>query len=241
MNFREGGGMMEGKTTTTTVLARGRSDHPATWALGSLFERVASGTETGGAFALSLVTQPGGTATPLHVHSAEAEAFFLLDGTMTYRAGEQTHQLGHGSFIYLPSGVPHAFRVTGTSPARFLAIAAPGRLMDLYDEVGGPRTGSSCRTPTTSRCRPRSDAGWRQLQATASRLSARRCPSKSRSRSRPSCPAALAAGHEGCREPASQSPTADARHPKASARTPRARSRQAQTSVHCGQPARGWP
>jgi quercetin dioxygenase-like cupin family protein len=130
--------MMEGKTTTTTVLARGRRDHPATWALGSLFERVASGSETGGAFALSLVTQPAGTATPLHVHSAEAEAFFLLDGTMTYRAGEQTHQLSHGSFIYLPAGVPHAFRITGTSPARFLAIAAPGRLMDLYDDVGRP-------------------------------------------------------------------------------------------------------
>ncbi len=129
---------MNGQTRTTTSLVRDSGEGRATWALGSLFERVASGAETGGAFDLSLVTQPAGTATPLHVHAGEAEAFYLLDGTMTYRAGEQTHKLTQGSFIYLPSGVPHAFRVTGTSPVRFLAIAAPGGLMDLYDEAGRP-------------------------------------------------------------------------------------------------------
>jgi uncharacterized cupin superfamily protein len=49
--------------------------------MGSLFERLASAAETFGAFDVSLVTQPPGVATPLHVHTREAEAFFLLDGT----------------------------------------------------------------------------------------------------------------------------------------------------------------
>ena len=129
---------MGNDTTTTTVLARGAAEVPATWALGSLFEQLASGAETGGTFGLSRVTQPAGTATPLHVHSREAEAFYLLDGTMTYRAGEQTYQLSPGSFIYLPAGVPHAFRVTGDTPVRFLAVVAPGGLMDMYDGVGRP-------------------------------------------------------------------------------------------------------
>jgi quercetin dioxygenase-like cupin family protein len=131
------GTAMDGQTTTT-VLVRGSDESPATWALGSLFEQVASGTETGGGFQLSRVTQPAGTATPLHAHTREAEAFYVLDGNLTYRAGEQTYQLSPGSFIYLPSGVPHAFRVTGTSPVRFLAIVVPGGLMDLYGEVGRP-------------------------------------------------------------------------------------------------------
>jgi quercetin dioxygenase-like cupin family protein len=132
------GTTMSSNTTTTTVLARGAADYPATWALGSLFEQLASGAETGGAFGLSRVTQPPGTATPLHVHSREAEAFYLLDGSMTYRAGEQDYRLSPGSFIYLPAGVPHAFRVTGDAPVSFLAVVAPGGLMDLYDEVGQP-------------------------------------------------------------------------------------------------------
>ena len=129
---------MNDQTTSTTVLMRDRTEGPATWALGSLFQQVASGAETGGAFGLAQVTQPAGTATPLHVHTREAEAFYMLDGNLTYQAGQQRHQLSPGSFIYLPAGVPHAFRVTGTSPARFLAIVAPGGLMDLYDEVGRP-------------------------------------------------------------------------------------------------------
>ena len=72
------------------ALVRGAGEGPGTWVLGSLFERLASGEETGGGFGLSLVTQPPGTATPVHVHTAEDEAFYLLDGTMTYSADGQT-------------------------------------------------------------------------------------------------------------------------------------------------------
>jgi mannose-6-phosphate isomerase-like protein (cupin superfamily) len=122
------------------VLVRASGDGPATWAIGSLFERLASAAETDGGLDVSLVTQPPGVATPLHVHTREAEAFFLLDGTMSYQAGSTLYRLSAGYFIYLPKGVPHAFRVTGTSPVRFLGLIVPGGLMDLYDEVGMPAT-----------------------------------------------------------------------------------------------------
>ena len=113
-------------------------DGPATWVMGSLFEHLLTASESAGALGVSLVTMPPGVGTPLHRHTHEAEAFYLLDGTLTYRAGEDTHHLEPGSFIYLPLGVPHAFRITGTEPARFLALTSPGGLMDLYDEVGIP-------------------------------------------------------------------------------------------------------
>lgn len=129
---------MDSSTAAPAVVVRDTGEGPATWALGSLFEQLATGAETGGAFGVTRVTQPAGTATPVHVHTREAEAFYLLDGTMTYRAGEQTYQLSPGSFIYLPTGIPHAFRVTGEAPVRFLAIVAPGGLMDMYDGVGRP-------------------------------------------------------------------------------------------------------
>ena len=120
------------------VVVRAAGEGSATWAMGSLFERLASAADTGGAFDVSLVTQPPGIATPLHVHTREAEAFYVLDGTMSYQAGDELHQLTAGSFIYLPAGIPHAFRVTGTTPIRFLGLVAPAGLMDLYDEVGIP-------------------------------------------------------------------------------------------------------
>lgn len=120
------------------VVCRHLDEGPATWAMGSLFERLLDAEESGGSLGLSLVTQPPGVAPPLHRHSHEAEAFYLLDGTMTYRAADEYFELAAGSFIHLPTGVPHAFRVTGASPVRFLSLTAPGTLMSLYDEVGIP-------------------------------------------------------------------------------------------------------
>jgi quercetin dioxygenase-like cupin family protein len=124
-------------TTTARVLHVEPGEAPATWAMNSLFERLATGRDTEGAVDLGVVTLPAGTATPLHVHSREAEAFYVLEGTMTYRAGDDTFLLRAGSFIYLPAEVPHAFRATGTG-VRFLGLTAPAGLLDLYDEVGVP-------------------------------------------------------------------------------------------------------
>ena len=131
-------GATAGAATQVVVQGPGASDGPATWAMGSLFERLVSGDDTAGAFDLSLITQPPGIATPLHVHTHEAEAFYVIEGTLTYQAGEQVHHLTAGSFIYLPAGMPHAFRITGATPVRFLGMTAPAGLMNLYDEVGLP-------------------------------------------------------------------------------------------------------
>lgn len=103
--------------------------------MGSLFESLITQQESG-SLGLSLVTQPPGVATPLHRHTREAEAFYLLDGTMTYRAGEQTFHLEAGDFLWLPEGLPHAFRVTGATPVRFLGLVDPGGLFELYEQVG---------------------------------------------------------------------------------------------------------
>ncbi|GAB3590419.1 hypothetical protein GCM10027446_05100 [Angustibacter peucedani] len=111
-----------------------------TWAMGSLFESLLAASESDGELGVSVVLQPPGTATPLHVHTHESEAFYLLEGTMTYRAGDETFHLGAGDFVYLPKAVPHAFRVTGEAPVRFVGLTVPGALLGLYDEVGVPAT-----------------------------------------------------------------------------------------------------
>jgi quercetin dioxygenase-like cupin family protein len=125
-------------TTADAVVVREPLTGRGTWAMGSLFEHLLESPPGSSRVGVALVTQPPGIATPLHRHSRECEAFYLLDGQMTYRAGTQDHELYAGCFIYLPAGVPHAFRIRGDRPARFLAIVDPGGLLHLYDEVGLP-------------------------------------------------------------------------------------------------------
>jgi mannose-6-phosphate isomerase-like protein (cupin superfamily) len=126
--------------TSDVVVVRTSGTGAPTWALGSLYEKLVSAGETGGQLGVSIVTQPPGMASPLHVHTREAEAWFILDGTMTYLAGGRLVDLAAGDFIYLPRDVPHGFRTTGSTPVRFLAMAIPGQLLDMYDQVGVPAT-----------------------------------------------------------------------------------------------------
>ena len=131
---------MSETTTPIAPIARAAGTGAVTWAMGSLFEQLLTASESGGELGVALVLQPPGIATPLHRHTRESEAFYLLEGTMTYRAGERTHHLTAGDLIYLPRGIPHAFRITGDAPVRMLALTVPGGLLSLYDEVGVPAT-----------------------------------------------------------------------------------------------------
>jgi quercetin dioxygenase-like cupin family protein len=123
---------------TSGVVMREPGAGRGTWAMMSLFEHLLESDQSDGRLGVALVTQPPGIATPLHRHTKEAEAFYLLEGRITYRAGEQDFELYDGCFMYLPQGLPHAFRIRGDEPARFLALTAPGGLLHLYDEVGIP-------------------------------------------------------------------------------------------------------
>ena len=53
-------------------------------------------------------------------------------------ADDELFEMYDGCFIYLPRGVPHAFRIRGDTPAKILAITQPAGLLHLYDEVGLP-------------------------------------------------------------------------------------------------------
>ena len=97
-------------SATDVVVSRAAGTGPATWAMGMLFERLVGAEDTGSLLGASIVTQPPGQASPLHVHTREAEAWFLLQGAMTYRAGERLVRMTAGDFIYLPRQVPHAFQ-----------------------------------------------------------------------------------------------------------------------------------
>jgi thiamine-phosphate pyrophosphorylase len=67
-----------------------------------------------------------GRASP-HVHVEHADAFYLLDGTLEFRAGEGTVRLPAGSCMAAPPLLVHGFRnpIEGTD-AHYLNLHAPG-------------------------------------------------------------------------------------------------------------------
>jgi quercetin dioxygenase-like cupin family protein len=59
-----------------------------------------------------------GFGPPLHVHSREDKAMYLLEGEIRFRQGDEEFTAGPGSWVWGPRGVPHAFQWSPKAPAR---------------------------------------------------------------------------------------------------------------------------
>ena len=59
----------------------------------------------GGAYSLvEWVSEPGIPGTPLHIHRETDEAFYVLEGTFGFRAGERTFEGSTGAFVLVAKG-----------------------------------------------------------------------------------------------------------------------------------------
>ena len=95
-------------------------------ARGSVMAFKALGAQTGGDFSLMERTLPsGGRTPPAHRHTNCSEAFFVLDGTITFWIDDSELSGGAGDFVLVPRGVAHTFGNQSPSPARLLVLHAP--------------------------------------------------------------------------------------------------------------------
>ena len=60
-----------------------------------------------------------------HVHQDEDDAFYILEGEMTFMFGEEEALAPPGTFVLVPPGVEHAFRNDHDTPVRMLNVHAP--------------------------------------------------------------------------------------------------------------------
>lgn len=110
------------------------------WFIGSFMRLKATAESTGGTFALIDEIANPGRASPPHIHHAEDEAFWIIEGEVTFTCGSATHVAGPGSCVYLPRGVEHNFHVSGDVPARMLLWISPAGLESFFKEMGEPGT-----------------------------------------------------------------------------------------------------
>jgi mannose-6-phosphate isomerase-like protein (cupin superfamily)/catechol 2,3-dioxygenase-like lactoylglutathione lyase family enzyme len=114
-----------------------RDSSRAWWFLGTLAVlRNPDGTPRTPAV-IELTVPPGGSP-PRHVHDALDDAFLVLDGEVVVRCGEQTVVARPGTYVCVPSGVEHTFRVTSPVPARMLQVHNDDSFLALIEAVGTP-------------------------------------------------------------------------------------------------------
>jgi mannose-6-phosphate isomerase-like protein (cupin superfamily) len=77
-------------------------------------------------FNLAIITfPPRRQGPPPHVHKAEDDSFYVLEGELTFVADGEEVVAGPGTFVLVPPGVEHSFENRGAETARFVNVHAP--------------------------------------------------------------------------------------------------------------------
>jgi mannose-6-phosphate isomerase-like protein (cupin superfamily) len=86
---------------------------------------------------------PGGVTSPerpiagLHVHHADDEAWYVVEGTLGFRVGDEVVEAGPGAAVLVPRGTPHTFWNARPEPARYVLVMTP-RIQSLVRELHAP-------------------------------------------------------------------------------------------------------
>jgi quercetin dioxygenase-like cupin family protein len=97
------------------------------WFFDNLVKVVLSQEEGGGLMSIVEFAGPPGDMPPLHLHRTDDEAWYVLEGEMSFFVGdEQPIRVKALELAFGSKGVPHTYRVESSEPARWLAICTPG-------------------------------------------------------------------------------------------------------------------
>lgn len=110
----------------------------ALWFLDTLMQVKLSATTTKGALAVFEQLAPPGSATPMHRHDTTDEHFYVLSGEVTFHGPNGSSRCRPGTFVTVPRGTVHGFRVTGDGPARLLVLSAPATFEQFVRAVSRP-------------------------------------------------------------------------------------------------------
>ena len=73
--------------------------------------------------------------TGLHVLKRLEETWYILDGEIEFRVGDETFEATPGACVFVPPRVPHAFANRTDTPAKFLLIMSPPGHDRYFDEL----------------------------------------------------------------------------------------------------------
>jgi quercetin dioxygenase-like cupin family protein len=79
-------------------------------------------------------TVPAGTKSWFHRHHDSDEVAYVLSGEVTFKIGDEVTVGGPGACAFMPRGVKHAWKNSGTETGRVLFLYTPAKAGALVEE-----------------------------------------------------------------------------------------------------------
>jgi quercetin dioxygenase-like cupin family protein len=97
---------------------------------------LADAKETGGAAGMvDYRMPPGYIGPPAHVHPTFDEIFFVAEGALTFRVGDDQPTADTGDTVVVPGAVPHTFANFASAAARVMIVLTPGGFESYFLEL----------------------------------------------------------------------------------------------------------
>jgi mannose-6-phosphate isomerase-like protein (cupin superfamily) len=115
------------------VVAAGQdfTGHLHSLGFSSLAFKVDPAETAGGVFIIEHRNLLPATGPALHLHLAQDEWFYIMEGVVAFQVGEKRVQLAAGDSVLAPRRIPHTFSAVG-SPAHMLIAFTPAGKMQQY-------------------------------------------------------------------------------------------------------------
>ena len=97
-----------------------------------------SGSDTDGNLAIFEQTSLSpGKGTPLHVHTAQDETFYIIEGVYKSQVGDDKYDLKTGDSIFLPRQVAHAWTQVSDKGKMTVIMQPAGKLENFFVTMAG--------------------------------------------------------------------------------------------------------
>jgi quercetin dioxygenase-like cupin family protein len=117
--------------------------------------------ESGGAVSVVDSAVPAGfPGPPLHTHDFD-EAFYVIEGELTFQVEDALVTKGPGELAFAPRNVPHTYANLSGAPARFVLVCTPAGFERYFARMAAERAGvdppewATEDWPTVTRVGPR--------------------------------------------------------------------------------------
>ena len=106
-----------------------------TFGAGDEYRYLATGDDTDDAYFLVEATVPPGGGPPFHIQTREEEAFYILEGELTFYGDDGEVSASRGTYLNIPKGAKHRFRNNGDETAKMLFFFVPSDIEVLFDAL----------------------------------------------------------------------------------------------------------
>ena len=89
---------------------------------------------------VELAASPEFAGPPLHHHDFD-EAFYVLEGELTFQLGDELRTAGAGELVFAPRGSHHTLANLSGAPARYLVVCTPAGFENRFARTAAERAG----------------------------------------------------------------------------------------------------